>query len=366
MTPLARPAVWWRPPAASARPSPPRGGCGRPRGAVSAEAMAALREERMLGAFVPRELGGLGATIGEVAASCEALGRSCASTAMIYAMHQIEVACLVRHAARLAVLPRLSRPARASRVAHRVGDIRARRRRRSAPQHLCRGAGRLAHPRHQTGARHLVRRGGRRHPADGASRARRRAGRPGARAGPQGRHASDSHERLGHARHARHAQPRLHTRSCQAPPSRSCPFRSPTSPARRCCRCRTCCGPRSGLVSPATPSAGRVAFVRAEARRTPGAVSAGRPATGRNRGRTGDDERDGPRRPGRLRAASGRSRSARRPGLRHPHEQPEGVGVADGAGDRRPGARRVRDQRLSLRLALLASGGTCATRMARR
>ena len=62
------------------------------------EAVAALREERMLGAFVPSELGGLGATIGELAACCEALGRSCASTAMIYAMHQIEVACLVRHA----------------------------------------------------------------------------------------------------------------------------------------------------------------------------------------------------------------------------------------------------------------------------
>jgi acyl-CoA dehydrogenase len=62
------------------------------------EAIAALREEGMLGAFVPRELGGLGATIGELADSCEALGRACASTAMVYAMHQIEVACLVRHA----------------------------------------------------------------------------------------------------------------------------------------------------------------------------------------------------------------------------------------------------------------------------
>jgi acyl-CoA dehydrogenase len=61
------------------------------------EAVAALREERMFGALVPRALGGLGATMNDVAASCEALGRSCASTAMIYAMHQIEVACLVRH-----------------------------------------------------------------------------------------------------------------------------------------------------------------------------------------------------------------------------------------------------------------------------
>ena len=61
------------------------------------EAVAALREERLLGAFVPRELGGRGATIGEIAAVCETLGRFCASSAMIYAMHQIEVACLVRH-----------------------------------------------------------------------------------------------------------------------------------------------------------------------------------------------------------------------------------------------------------------------------
>jgi acyl-CoA dehydrogenase len=61
------------------------------------EAFAALRGERMLGAFVPQELGGRGATIGELAAVCETLGRFCASTAMIYAMHQIEVICLVRH-----------------------------------------------------------------------------------------------------------------------------------------------------------------------------------------------------------------------------------------------------------------------------
>jgi acyl-CoA dehydrogenase len=61
------------------------------------EAVAALREERLLGILVPPELGGRGATIGEVAAVCEMLGRYCASTAMIFAMHQIEVACLVRH-----------------------------------------------------------------------------------------------------------------------------------------------------------------------------------------------------------------------------------------------------------------------------
>ena len=62
------------------------------------EAIAALREAGMLGAFVPTELGGAGATISEIAEICETLGRFCASTAMIFAMHQIEVACLVRHA----------------------------------------------------------------------------------------------------------------------------------------------------------------------------------------------------------------------------------------------------------------------------
>jgi acyl-CoA dehydrogenase len=61
------------------------------------ESMGALREEGLLGAFVPRELGGLGASFGELAGACEVLGRACASTAMIFAMHQIEVACLVRH-----------------------------------------------------------------------------------------------------------------------------------------------------------------------------------------------------------------------------------------------------------------------------
>jgi acyl-CoA dehydrogenase len=63
------------------------------------EAIDALREAGMLAALVPAGLGGRGATIREIADACEILGRACASTAMIFAMHQIEVACLVRHAA---------------------------------------------------------------------------------------------------------------------------------------------------------------------------------------------------------------------------------------------------------------------------
>lgn len=62
------------------------------------EALAALRQERLLGAYVPAALGGEGATISDIAAVCEALARGCSTTGMVYAMHQIQVACIVRHA----------------------------------------------------------------------------------------------------------------------------------------------------------------------------------------------------------------------------------------------------------------------------
>lgn len=61
------------------------------------EAMAAARAQRLLGVMVPEHLGGEGASIADVADVCYRLGRACASTAMIYAMHQTKVACLVRH-----------------------------------------------------------------------------------------------------------------------------------------------------------------------------------------------------------------------------------------------------------------------------
>ncbi len=61
------------------------------------EAIAAARTERLLGIAVPPDLGGEGASIADIVDVCYALGRACASTAMIYAMHQTKVACLVRH-----------------------------------------------------------------------------------------------------------------------------------------------------------------------------------------------------------------------------------------------------------------------------
>jgi acyl-CoA dehydrogenase len=63
-----------------------------------AEAFAAIRERKLLGMLIPTELGGAGARAADVADVCAVLGRACASTAMIFAMHQVKVACLVRHA----------------------------------------------------------------------------------------------------------------------------------------------------------------------------------------------------------------------------------------------------------------------------
>ena len=63
-----------------------------------AEAFSAIRAQRLLVILVPAELGGEGASLSDVVDVCYVLGRACASTAMIYAMHQIMVACLVRHA----------------------------------------------------------------------------------------------------------------------------------------------------------------------------------------------------------------------------------------------------------------------------
>ena len=63
------------------------------------EAIDALRDAKLLTALVPERFGGLGCTISQVAAICEVLGQHCANAAMVYAMHQIQAACIVRHSA---------------------------------------------------------------------------------------------------------------------------------------------------------------------------------------------------------------------------------------------------------------------------
>ena len=72
-------------------------------GAVDAEArfpsesFAELRKQRLLGIQVPQALGGEAASLAQIADVCYILGQSCSSTALIYAMHQIKMACIVRH-----------------------------------------------------------------------------------------------------------------------------------------------------------------------------------------------------------------------------------------------------------------------------
>ena len=104
------------------------------------------------------------------------LGRACASTAMIYAMHQTKVACLARHGSgsawhRAAAAPAVHRAAAACLLDHR----RSGRRRRAQQRGAGRAAG-CAHRARAAGDRHLLRRGGRRHRHHGArARPTRRA-----------------------------------------------------------------------------------------------------------------------------------------------------------------------------------------------
>jgi acyl-CoA dehydrogenase len=62
------------------------------------EAMATVRKERLLSIAIPKARGGEGLPLSDVSNVCYGLGRACSATAMIYAMHQIKIACLVGHA----------------------------------------------------------------------------------------------------------------------------------------------------------------------------------------------------------------------------------------------------------------------------
>ncbi len=66
-------------------------------GRFPSETIGALQSEGLLTALVPVELGGMGTSITELSDGLVALGRQCASSAMVVAMHHIQVACLVRH-----------------------------------------------------------------------------------------------------------------------------------------------------------------------------------------------------------------------------------------------------------------------------
>jgi acyl-CoA dehydrogenase len=66
---------------------------------IPEETVGALHAQAMLGLLVPAAFGGPGRSLSQVASVCHALAQSCGSAAMIYAMHQIQVACIVAHGA---------------------------------------------------------------------------------------------------------------------------------------------------------------------------------------------------------------------------------------------------------------------------
>jgi acyl-CoA dehydrogenase len=67
-------------------------------GRFPVEAVSALKAHKLLGAMVPQSFGGAGMSLAGVAAVCQTLGQACSSTAMVFAMHQIQVACILEHA----------------------------------------------------------------------------------------------------------------------------------------------------------------------------------------------------------------------------------------------------------------------------
>ncbi len=70
------------------------------------ETVQALQRAKLLSAPVPKELGGAGYGMRELAALCSTLAQACGSSAMVLAMHYIQVACIARHGLQSAFFPR--------------------------------------------------------------------------------------------------------------------------------------------------------------------------------------------------------------------------------------------------------------------
>lgn len=61
------------------------------------ETVTGLREAGVLSAGVPPEFGGAGCTLSQQAQLCSTLAQACGSSAMVLAMHFIQLACIARH-----------------------------------------------------------------------------------------------------------------------------------------------------------------------------------------------------------------------------------------------------------------------------
>ncbi len=67
------------------------------RGRFPSEVVAALKAEGLMAIGVPAALGGAGVAMRELAELCAVLGEGCGSSAMVFAMHHIQLACIARH-----------------------------------------------------------------------------------------------------------------------------------------------------------------------------------------------------------------------------------------------------------------------------
>ncbi len=61
------------------------------------ETFDALKRERLLGCWIPKEFGGEGLSLTEICGLVARLGQACGSSAMIYGMHQIKMSSLIQH-----------------------------------------------------------------------------------------------------------------------------------------------------------------------------------------------------------------------------------------------------------------------------
>lgn len=67
------------------------------KGRFPSEGFAAFKTHKLLSSYVPVKFGGMGLDILQLSKLCEIMGNYCASTAMVFAMHQIQIACIVHH-----------------------------------------------------------------------------------------------------------------------------------------------------------------------------------------------------------------------------------------------------------------------------
>lgn len=61
------------------------------------ESFAAIKSLKLMSAYVPVEMGGMGLNVEQISKICEVLALYCGSTAMVYSMHKIQVACIIHH-----------------------------------------------------------------------------------------------------------------------------------------------------------------------------------------------------------------------------------------------------------------------------